>query len=266
MNTTAELRVPDQIFFETLRQAPHRLLLLDYDGTLSPFVHDRFQAFPYPGVPDLLNQIIPQANARLVIVTGRPLQEIIPLLNMSPLPEIWGSHGWEHLHQDGTIEVYPMSIPVKAAMDEAREKISQKILIARLDIKPGSLAIHWRGLPEAEENEIKQTALDIWGPYDAKEGLMLKAFDGGLELRAPGRDKGTATRHLLEESPAQTFAAYLGDDLTDEDAFAALTDRGEGILVRNEFRPTQAKWWLHPPRELLDFLRQWRDCCQDLVS
>jgi trehalose 6-phosphate phosphatase len=51
--------------------------------------------------------------------------------------------------------------------------------------------------------------------------------------------------------------AYLGDDLTDEDAFAALGDRGFSILVRTEVRASCARFWLRPPKELLAFLDEW---------
>jgi trehalose 6-phosphate phosphatase len=55
------------------------------------------------------------------------------------------------------------------------------------------------------------------------------------------------------ESPS----AFLGDDLTDEDAFRKLKGRGMAILVRDEYRPTEAEVWLKPPHELLEFLEQW---------
>jgi trehalose-6-phosphatase len=57
--------------------------------------------------------------------------------------------------------------------------------------------------------------------------------------------------------PKETFAAYLGDDYTDEDAFEAIKNRGVGILVRKEFRLTRADIWLEPPEELLFFLGNW---------
>lgn len=56
--------------------------------------------------------------------------------------------------------------------------------------------------------------------------------------------------------------AYLGDDLTDEDAFQALDTRGLRVLVRDALRPTAADIWLQPPDELLDFLRSWRQTCE----
>jgi trehalose-6-phosphatase len=51
--------------------------------------------------------------------------------------------------------------------------------------------------------------------------------------------------------------AYLGDDLTDEDAFVALGNKGDSILVRGEVRASFARFWLRPPEELLGFLDTW---------
>ncbi len=260
MNAT--LKKPDQAFFAKAAQAPQRLLLLDYDGTLSPFVTDRFQAYPYPGVPELLSQIIARPHSRLVIITGRPLVEIKPLLRISPLPEIWGSHGWEHLRADNTLDNYLPPEPVRQAMKVAEVRIRQKVPPEQLDLKPGSLAVHWRGLVPEMQKSIRANARYAWQPFHGQAGLTLNSFDGGYELRAPGRDKGTATRILLEESGGRAAVAYLGDDLTDEDAFAALGDQGEGILVRQEFRETQAKWWIKPPEELLEFLEKWLEACK----
>jgi trehalose-6-phosphatase len=47
---------------------------------------------------------------------------------------------------------------------------------------------------------------------------------------------------------------YLGDDLTDEDAFRALPADGVGVLVREQYRPTAADFWVVPPEGLLKLL------------
>ena len=88
-------------------------------------------------------------------------------------------------------------------------------------------------------------------------GLHLLPFDGGLELRSTDRTKGTAVDQILALEPAALPVAYLGDDLTDEDAFAAVGSRDYSILVRNEVRPSCARFWLRPPEELLAFLDDW---------
>jgi trehalose-6-phosphatase len=62
---------------------------------------------------------------------------------------------------------------------------------------------------------------------------------------------------LLSEAGPDTAIAYLGDDMTDEDAFAVTKLRGVGVLVRPEFRETAADIWIRPPHELLAFLSHW---------
>jgi trehalose-6-phosphatase len=91
--------------------------------------------------------------------------------------------------------------------------------------------------------------------------LALLAFDGGLELRAPGKNKGDAVNAILAETGPGVPAAYLGDDQTDEDAFRAIKGKGLAILVRPELRPTLADVWLRPPDELGRFLRDWLLAC-----
>jgi trehalose-6-phosphatase len=66
--------------------------------------------------------------------------------------------------------------------------------------------------------------------------MELLEFDGGIEMRMPGRDKGDAVRTILDEIGPEAPVAYLGDDATDERAFLALGTRGLSVLVRPESR------------------------------
>ena len=61
----------------------------------------------------------------------------------------------------------------------------------------------------------------------------------------------------MNEDPPDTVSAYLGDDLTDEDAFDAIKRKGLAVLVRKEERITRADIRLTPPEELLAFLDRW---------
>jgi trehalose 6-phosphate phosphatase len=88
-------------FFEKLRHASSRALLLDYDGTLAPFRVERNKATLYPGVQELLSALIDAKQLRVIIISGRAIDDLIPLLRLKQLPEIWGSHGWERLLPDG---------------------------------------------------------------------------------------------------------------------------------------------------------------------
>ena len=92
------------------------------------------------------------------------------------------------------------------------------------------------------------------------QGLKLLEFDGGVELRVAHPHKGDAVTSILSGTDSNMPAAYLGDDHTDEAAFRVLNSRGLTVLVRREYRKTNAQVWLHPPHQLIEFLHQWLAC------
>jgi hypothetical protein len=91
-------------FMQDVSTAKQRVLVLDYDGTIAPFSAHRLRAIPYPGVLELLRRIMADCRTRLIVATGRAAHEVIPLLNMIPPPEIWGTHGAERVYADGRYE------------------------------------------------------------------------------------------------------------------------------------------------------------------
>ena len=82
-------------------------------------------------------------------------------------------------------------------------------------------------------------------------------FYGGVEFIIPGVIKVTAVNEIFAIYPYQTVGAYLGDDLTDEDAFRALPETALGVLVRKEPGDTAAAVRITPPEGLLAFLDRW---------
>ena len=244
---------------ERIATSARPVLFLDYDGTLAPFSVERDKAFPYEGVREELVRIMNETRTRLVIVTGRPVDDLLPLLGLDTPPEIFGSHGWERRRPDGSRHTFPLSSDTAAALADARFWVEQSGLTERSESKPASVTIHWRDKDENERQELEQAILDAWQPYTSVKDIELAAFDGGIELRVLGQDKGRAVRAVLDEVGPEAAAAYLGDDQTDEDAFAVLEHEGLPILVRGQKRPTRADLWLKPPEELLSFLRQWRE-------
>ncbi len=244
-------------FWKRLHHAEQPILLLDYDGTLAPFQAKRDQAVPYPGVRELLSAILAAGRTRLVVVTGRPCRDLVTLLGIDPHPEIWGCHGWERLLPDGRHELGEISPAARKALLAAHRWAEDSGFAPNCEVKPVSTAIHWRGLAKTTAGELRHLTLSAWQPLAAAGGLQLHDFDGGLELRCPGQDKGTAVRQVIAETPPDTPVAYLGDDLTDEDAFIALKGRALTLLVRKEARPTAAAFRLQPPEELNAFLRAW---------
>ncbi len=85
-----EVQAAIRLFVQTVALAPESALLLDYDGTLAPFHVKRDQAFPYPGVALLLQEIVRDSRTRVVVVTGRDVNDLMPLLNIHPRPEDLG--------------------------------------------------------------------------------------------------------------------------------------------------------------------------------
>ena len=237
-------------------------LLLDYDGILAPFCLNRQQAFPYPGMTALLQEITANGRTRVVIITGRSAHEVIPLLAVHPAPEIWGLHGSERLRPDGTCETPRVEEPVQRALAEADRWLREQGLDHRAEFKTGAVAIHWRGLDEAKAAEIRARVLLGWFPIAQSAPMELLEFDGGIEMRMQGRDKGDAVHTILDEIGPEVPVAYLGDDITDERAFLALGTRGLTVLVRPEWRKTAAALWIRPPEGLREFLTRWLQACR----
>jgi trehalose-phosphatase len=95
-----------------------------------------------------------------------------------------------------------------------------------------------------------------------KSGLVLAEFEEGVEIRLRAANKGTALHSLLADLPAEVPVAYLGDDITDEDAFRVLNDRGLTVLVNAKPRFTAAQIVIKPPNELISFLNAWIRACE----
>lgn len=237
-------------------------LFLDYDGTLAPFRVERDEAVPYEGLHPLLRAIASKTATRLVIVSGRPVADVERLLALDADHEIWGCHGLEHRLSDGSVERVKLPAAATNALRRARQSAEQLDLGEQIETKPTSVAVHVRGITDGEG--VLQAVATRWEPLTNHAAqLELHRFDGGIELRPSTGDKGDAVRAILETTQRGASIAYLGDDLTDEDAFAALPESALAILVRGEVRPTRADVWLRPPDELFRFLETWRDVFND---
>lgn len=244
-------------FFRRLEEAKKSVLFLDYDGTLAPFKNDPAQAFPYEGVSDLVGALSLKSCVRLVIITGRSTDDIISLLGIKQLPEIWGSHGREHRYPGRPLRTIELTLEETRGLERARQWAAERGVEDWLEAKTGCLALHFRGKPAEKVKRIEEAAGVDWQALGAKSRLELHEFDGGLELRTIGRDKGFAVNTILEEVEEGVPAAYMGDDLTDEDAFKMMAGRGLSVLVRKQLRTTRADLWIEPPEELIEFLERW---------
>lgn len=245
-------------FFARLGRAPQAVLCLDYDGTLAPFRSDRTRATPYPGVRRLLQQIAAVPKCRTVLVTGRPVSELEQLLPEARGLEVWGAHGNEHRQPGELVEAWEAPPEVAVRLDQAYQEVIRLNLQSHCESKAGSVTFHLRSLQQSAAGCLDTVAAG-WRRLELPGRLELRSFDGGIELRAQARTKGYVVRNVLAHTPQEAPIAYLGDDLTDEDAFRAMEPDGRVLrcLVRNQWRPTAADFRIEPPHELIAFLKRW---------
>ena len=244
-------------FLQQLKIAPSSALLLDYDGTLAPFDVDRNRAFPYPGVISILGKILRSGTTKVIIISGRSIAELRALLAPINNFEMWGTHGLERRLSNGSYSCLPINEEDAVVLAEAQEWIVAAGLLSRAEIKLGGIAIHWRGLAPAEAKSVQSLTLDGWTKIADQSRLRLLQFEAGLELRVSHPDKGDAVTSILADLESGVPVAYLGDDLTDEDAFRALNGHGLTVLVKETYRETNADTWIRPPHELIDLLERW---------
>ncbi len=247
-------------FFKAVGRAERPLLICDYDGTLAPFQTDKMQAYPYEGVPERLERLRAGGTA-LAFVSGRPVAELVHLLPLAGGTEVWGMHGREHRGADGRHTLMEPGPEQLGALDASEQALAGEGWEPLLERKVGSLALHWRTLPHGGEGQTQQRARAaaerVFAAHAGRNAMGILPFDGGLELRTEDRTKAHAVEVLLQ-SVDPAAAAFLGDDLTDEDGFRAIRERrGLALLVRAEPRASDARFFLRPPAELLAFLDAW---------
>jgi trehalose 6-phosphate phosphatase len=205
--------------------ARHRPLLLasDYDGVLARLRDDPAAAVPEPGIGDLLARLAAVDGVTVALVSGRGVDDLQQTSGLAG-PFRWiGSHGAEF---DG-----PLTGDLAARRDElaaALAPLVDAVPGARLEVKPASAAVHVRTVAD---RDAAQRLLDAAasGPGAAAD-LTAKPGKDVLELAVTDADKGSALRRLREQVHAAAVL-YLGDDVTDEDAFRVLGPEDVGIKV-----------------------------------
>ncbi|UCG60865.1 MAG: trehalose-phosphatase [Candidatus Zixiibacteriota bacterium] len=246
-----------QAFYQQLASAESLLLMLDYDGTLAPFTTERDKAVPYPLIVGTLEGLLASDRTRVVIISGRTVDDLKKVLSLENTPELWGCHGLERYSREGQYSIIELSDDVREKLSVLYNWTAENQLVNFCEFKPSGGAFHWRGLPKDEEELIHQKVVDRWRNEADAAHLDLIEFDGGIEIRVAGTNKSSPVAQLMSESSDQIVAAYLGDDRTDEDAFEAIKGRGAAVLVNENLRDTRADIWIRPPDELDDFLRRW---------
>ena len=230
--------------------------MLDYDGTLAPFRVVRSDARPLPRSMELLQRILAGTRTSVAIVSGRPVNEVERLIG--PLPVLLvGEHGWERRLPGGRVVRRQLPARVAAALDGAERVAREAGWGARLERKRSGVVLHTRGLPAGAARALERRCALAWRRLAGGAEVRVEPIHGGLEVRARGWDKGAVVRALCSRSASGTLGVFIGDDLTDEDAFAAVRDWGFGVRVGGACRPTSAMGRVDSCAALPAFLRRW---------
>lgn len=250
----AVLHVP--WFWDRLEAAAYKFLTLDYDGTLAPFRVARMEATPLEGIPDLLRQIEQRRDTALAVISGRPVSELVELLGQVRLTLV-GSHGFEYRGPDGEVEVKTIMAEQEAGLLKAQEIPAIQGLGDRLEAKRASIALHTRGMPPDRAAQEETVVYREWETLAGEHHLEVRRFNGGVELRASGWNKGDAWESLLTGLPEETLCVYIGDDETDEDVFGRIRASGVGIRVGVPPGPSKALGFLPDIESVKALLKAW---------
>ncbi len=233
------------------------IVFLDYDGTLTPIVSRPEDAVLTTKMRETLIGLAGQCP--LAIVSGRGKSDVRERVGIDALYYA-GSHGFE-ISGPGDIQLeHPEAQELLPLLDEAEEKLTEQLAPidgAQLERKKYSIAVHYRNVQVKDEQAVAEIVDRAVAQYD---GLRKSSGKKVYELRPELEwDKGKALLWLLQAlglDRPDVVALYIGDDLTDEDAFRVLTKRGIGIVVGEGSRRTEAQYKLVSTDEVQDFLQR----------
>lgn len=213
-------------------------LFLDFDGTL-------VEIAPTPdavSVPDMLGALLGQIGKSLgggvAIISGRAVGEIRRMLPGAALT-VAGSHGQEIARAGRDLVAPPRPAALDLALAQVRTFAAEHDGVLVED-KPLGIGLHYRSAPAVEPAAVAfATALAT------RHGLHLQRGKMVAELRVAGGGKGEALDVLMREPPfAPMRPVFMGDDLTDEPAFAAAERHGGAGILIGPPRDTAARYRL----------------------
>ncbi len=231
----------------------------DFDGTLSDIVDDPEAARLVPGAAEALRSLT--AQCPVAVLSGRDLADVRLRIG---LPGIWyaGSHGFELTGPDGAHHQNAEAAAIIPVLEEAAAELRDQLGAlagVAVESKRFGVAVHYRN---AERDRVGGVLAAVRG---AGQRAKLRVTTGRevIELRPDiDWDKGRTLRWVLnqiEQHETESMAMlpiYLGDDITDEDAFDAVRDDGVGIVVRHNDdgdRATAATYALDSPAKVGEF-------------
>ncbi|MEW6268656.1 MAG: trehalose-phosphatase [Thermodesulfobacteriota bacterium] len=251
---TTELPSALDVVEPLLASARRVLVSLDYDGTLTPIVARPEIALLAQDVRHLVRELAELCPT--AIVSGRDREDVARRVGV---PEAFyvGSHGFDVVGPEGSDVALQLGDPYLPAIDAAEALLRERvagIAGALVERKRYSVATHYRLVAREEVARVSQVVDDVLAGFPS---LRREPGKEVIEVQPNvAWDKGKAVLWLLEALGLEDgLAFHVGDDLTDETVFAVLAERGVGIFVGEDDRPTAARFRLRDPGEVKQLLR-----------
>ncbi len=252
--------LPDALAVETGLIAKLRglkvMVFLDYDGTLT-------EIMPHPEearISEEMRQAIHNLSqvATVCIISGRDKHNIQDLINLPNLFYV-GNHGFDIEGPAGSNIHREVGMDTLLIMEKCFRELQTKLIeIPGVQFEPKKLTvtIHYRLVEEKNVGLVFEIMREVVGKYPQ---LKISTGKKVIEIRPQIEwDKGRAAQWLTEMlgfDQAGADIIYIGDDLSDEDAFKILPTQGIGILVGNHSAQTYASYHLADPEQVKIFLK-----------
>jgi alpha,alpha-trehalase len=241
-------------------------LFLDYDGTLTPIVRRPEEALLPSAMRDLLHDLSQRCTTS--IVSGRDRVDVEHLVGLKGLFYA-GSHGFD-IHGPGGLALqHPEATEALPELAAAEREITEGIrgiAGAHVERKRFGVALHYREVADEEIPRVEDCLLGVHSQHPTLRKMSGKKV---FELQPDVEwNKGKAVRWLLDAlalDPARTLSIYIGDDVTDEDAFHELQLLGAslGLRVGDPVADSYASHFLRDCREVQQFLVALRTLLDD---
>ena len=251
--------------FNKIKERLHNkfiLLLLDYDGTLTPIVENPKKAVISKETKELLQKLSNSSHCALGIISGRSLQDIKNTVGIKDIIYA-GNHGLEI--EGPKIKFESQLSPrlkevIRNIYEELLLRIS-KIKGATIEDKSLTVSIHYRLVADKDMLELKRIMLKVTEPFIVRDKIKVTEGKKVFEIKPPVKwTKGNVVLWLLARQQfalgeGKVFPVYIGDDATDEDAFRALKNKGLTIFV-GEPKPSEAAYYVKNTEEVVQLIKQ----------
>jgi trehalose 6-phosphate synthase/phosphatase len=250
--------------FENYRLAAKRLILLDYDGTLSPFFNDPQEALPSTRTREILIDLAADPRNRVVIISGRDKRTLDEWFAKIPV-ELVAEHGGFHRTLSSTWS--KSEADSSSWKPHVREVMEQFVKICPgtfIEEKEHSVVWHYRAAQQIQEDEVvsqltRELAIcNTTGKFSILQGNKI------IEARNSLFDKGSFVDSCLSQTQFD-FVLAVGDDNTDEAMFAKLTKNGQ-YSIKVGLTHTTAMYNLISVSNVFSFLEQLIVSSQVLVE